>query len=127
VVRAVVRLVELCEQLEGVVESPDSISETLRDDVAHAWDNASASVNKDALAKLTNRRDIALKHLDAGTQYDYDANEAERRQLLIQMEILTDDKRAELAKLVSAWYAAAPSNQQSKGSLHTRFLKATNQ
>jgi len=150
------RLVELCEQLETAVELPDSMSETLRDDVTHAWENASASVARETLAKLTARRDVALKHLDKGTQYDYEANEAERRQLLIQMEILTDkdtpaedkalrmqyqlehlregmtsssvvDKSAELAKLVTAWHAAAPSSQGSKGSLHSRFLEATNQ
>lgn len=154
------RLVELCEQLESAVESaaesPDSTSSTLRDDVAHAWENASASVTRETLAKLAGRRDAALKHLDDGSQYDYEANEAMRRQLLIQMEILTDkdtpaedkalrmqyqlehlregmtssavvDKRAELAKLVTAWYAAAPSSQGSKGALHSRFLEATNQ
>ncbi len=150
------RLVGLCEQLESAVEIPDSMSETLRDDVAHAWENASASVAKETLAKLASRRDVALKHLDAGSQYDYDANEAVRRQLLIQMEILADkdtpaedkalrmqyqlehlsegmtssavvDKKAELSKLVAAWHAAGPSSQSSKDALHSRFLEATNQ
>ena len=150
------RLVELCEQLEAAVESPDSTSDTLRDDIAHAWENASASVTRETLAKLITRRDMALKHLDSGSKYDYEANEAIRRQLLIQMEILTGkdtpaedkalrmqyqlehlregmtssavvDKRAELAKLVTAWYAAAPSSVSSKDALHSRFLEATNQ
>jgi len=155
------RLVELCEQLETAVEltdnaSPDKSSETLRDDVTHAWENASASVSRETLVQLTARRDVALKHLENGTQYDYDANEAVRRQLLIQMEILTDkdtpaedkalrmkyqlehlregmtssavvDKRDELAKLVTAWHAAAPSSQGSKDTLHSRFLAVTNQ
>jgi len=150
------RLVELCEQLESAVEKPDSANDTLRDDVAHAWENASASVARETLARLITRRDAALKHLEAGTQYDYDANEAGRRQLLIQMEILTDkdtpaedkalrmqyqlehlregmtssavvDKRSELAKLVAAWHAAAPSSQGAKDSLHSRFLAVTSQ
>jgi len=150
------RLVELCEQLENAVESPDSVSDSFREETADAWENASASVAKDTLAKLTARRDVAIKHLDSGTKYDYEANEAERRQLLIQMEILTDtdtpaedkalrmqyqlehlregmtssavvDKRAELAKLVNAWHAASPASQGSKGALHSRFLAVTNQ
>jgi len=150
------RLVELCEQLEAAVESPDSASDTLRDDVGHAWENASASVSREALVKLSKRRDVALKHLEAGTQYDYDANETLRRQLLIQLEILADketpaedkalrmqyqlenlregmtssavtDKRAELSKLVAQWHAAPPASTRVKDSLHSRYLAATNQ
>lgn len=151
----IARLVELCEQLEAAVESPETLSATLRDDVSHAWENDQASVSKDALNKLMARRDTALKHLDNGTSYDYDANEAHKRQLLIRMEILADketpaedkalrmqyqlenlrdgmtssavvDKRDELAKLEAQWQAAAPVKQSIKDSLNSRFLIATN-
>ncbi len=150
------RLVDLCDQLEVAVESPDAASATLRDDVAHAWENSQASVAKETLSHLIKRRDAALKHLDAGTKYDYDKNEAQRRQLLIQMEILADkdtpaedkalrmqyqlenlregmtssavvDKRAELKKLVAQWHAMAPASQRVKDSLHSRYLTVTNQ
>jgi len=150
------RLIELCEQLEVAVETPDSMSSTLRDDIAHAWDNSEASVARDSLSKLVARRDTALKHLDAGTKYDYDANETLRRQLLIRMEILADketpaedkalrmqyqlenlregmtssavvDKRAELAKLVTDWHATPPASQRVKDALHSRYLNVTNQ
>ncbi len=151
----ITRLVELCEQLEAAVELPDSVSDTLRDDVAHAWENSQASVAKETLSKLTKRRDIALKHMDAGTQYNYEANETHRRQLLIQMEILADkdtpgedkalrmqyqlenlregmtssavmDKRAELSKLAAQWFAAPPVKQSVKDSLQSRFLVVSN-
>ena len=151
----VVRLVDLCEQLELAVESPDLRKDTLRDDVAHAWDNAQASVAKDVLKKLIARRDAALKHLDANTTYDYTANEKRRRELLIRMEILADketpaedkalrmqyqlehlregmtssavvDKRAALAKLEAQWQTAPPVKQSIKDSLQSRFLIATN-
>jgi len=152
----VIRLVELCEQLELAVESPDNKTDTLLDDVKHAWDNSEASVARDTLNRLLERRESALKHLDAGTAYDYDKNEKVRRQLLIEMEILADketpaedkalrmqyqlehlregmtsssvvDKRSELAQLVSDWHAAPPTRQAVKDSLHSRFLAASNQ
>lgn len=151
----IVRLVELCEQLELAVESKDNLTDTLRDDVAHAWENSQASIAKDALSKLVARRDTALKHLDEGTSYDYDKNESYRRELLIQMEILADketpaedkalrmqyqlenlkegmtssaviDKRDALAKLEAQWLSAAPVKQSVKDSLNSRFLSATN-
>jgi len=151
----IVRLVELCEQLEAAVESPEKNTETLRDDVSHAWDNDQASIAKDVLKKLLKRRDVALKHLDAKTSYDYDANEIHRRELLIRMEILADketpaedkalrmqyqlenlregmtssavvDKRTALAKLEAQWQSAPPVKQSIKDSLHSRYLIATN-
>ncbi len=150
----VVRLVGLCEQLELAVESPENVTDTMLDDVSHAWENSEASVARETLSKLESRRDAALKHIKAGTQYNYDKNETARRNLLIRMEILADkdtpaedkalrmqyqlehlsqgmtssavvDKRAELAQLTNEWYAAPPVKQSLKDSLHSRFLLAT--
>ena len=152
----VVRLVELCEQLELAVETPANSTATLRDDVKHAWENSEASVSRETLSKLVARRDSALKHLDAGTQYDYDKNETARRELLIKMEILADketpaedkalrmqyqlehlregmtssavvDKRTEMERLILEWHATLPAKHSAKDSLHSRFLLATNQ
>ncbi len=149
------RLVELCEQLEAAVESAELKTDTLQDDVSHAWDNAQASVSRETLNKLVARRDSAIKHLTANTTYDYDANETLRRQLLIQLEILADketpaedkalrmqyqlehlregmtssavvDKREALAKLEAKWQSAGPVKQAIRDSLQSRYLAATN-
>lgn len=151
----IARLIELCEQLEAAVESPALLTDTLKDDVAHAWENDQASIARDTQSKLLARRDAALKHLENKTSYDYDANETHRRQLLIRMEILADketpaedkalrmqyqlehlregmtssaivDKRDALAQLEAEWQTAPPVKQNIKDSLNSRFLIATN-
>lgn len=153
-VNEVVRLVGLCEQLELAVELPENVTDTLLEDVSHAWQNSEASVAREILNKLESRRDAALKHIKAATQYNFDKNETARRNLLIKMEILADkdtpaedkalrmqyqlenlregmissavvDKRAELAQLTNDWYVAPPVKQSIKDSLHSRFLLAT--
>ncbi len=152
----VVRLVELCEQLEIAVESPENNTDTLRDDVKHAWENSESSIAREMLGKLVARREAALKHLENNTQFDYDENEKVRRQILIRMEILADkdtpaedkalrmqyqlenlregmtsssvvDKRAELKQLAIDWYASGPVKQSLKDTLQSRFLSASNQ
>jgi len=150
----VLRLVELCEQLEACVESPELGTDSLKEDVTHAWDNNQANVSREIQSRLEARRDAALIHLEKSSQFDYSANEVLRRQLLIRMEILADketpaedkalrmqyqlehlrdgmtsgavvDKRAALAELETEWHAAAPVKQSLKDSLHSRYLAAT--
>jgi len=147
------RLVELCEQVELVVET-SAPADNLIDDLTHSWDAVQSSVARDTLSKLTARKDAAVKHLQANSKFDYDANETLRRKLLIQMEILADketpaedkalrmqyqleqlsegmtssavlDKQSVLKQLEIDWYASPPAKQSVKDSLQSRFLAAT--
>jgi len=147
------RLLGLCEQLELAVEQPDVASETLVDDVTHAWDATDVKVQTDVDKVLEKRRDAALKHLSKGTKPDYQANEEKRRDLLIKMEVAAgvdtpaedkarrmqyqlehlqegmtsaglDDSRQVLKKLEKKWLAVGPASQSVQGSLQSRYLKA---
>ncbi len=147
----IARLVQLCEQLEAAVEIPSSAGATLNDDVMHAWDNTESSLSRELNTKMIERRDRALKHIEAGTTFDYEKAETTRRELLIRMEILADketpaedkaqrmqyqltqlsegmtsssvmDKRSAMAELEQQWYAAEPVKQSSKDSFQSRFL-----
>jgi hypothetical protein len=148
------RLVELCEQLEAAVENPSSANENLCDDIAHAWESGSHPVPREMLAKLNSRRNAALAHLEAGTQFDYVANETQRREILIRMEILTEketpaedkslrmqyqlahlsegmtssavlDKKSALAELEREWMSAGPVAGHVKDALQSRYLAVT--
>ncbi len=146
------RLVGLCEQLETAIEDPSASSDTLREDVTHAWDATEAKLSRDVAVKLEARRDAALSHLDNGTQPDFAANEELRRDLLIRMEVAADietpaddkarrmkyqlahlqegmssageDKKSVLAVLESEWLSAPPVKQAVRDSLQSRYLKA---
>ncbi|MGQ7845532.1 DUF349 domain-containing protein [Granulosicoccus sp. 3-233] len=147
------RLLGLCEQLEQAVEQPDGASDTLVDDVTHAWEATDVKVQTDVATVLQKRRDAALKHLTKGTKPDYQANEEKRRDLLIKMEVAAgvdtpaedkarrmqyqlehlqegmtsaglDDSRQVLKKLEKKWLAAGPASQSVQGSLQSRYLKA---
>ncbi len=147
------RLVSLCEQLERAVEQPDSASDTLVDDVTHAWDSSDARVSPEIAVVLEKRRDAALKHLNNKTTPDYSANETVRRDLLIRMEIAAgidtpaedkgrrmqyqlqhlqegmtssglDDSRHVLEQLETEWLSAGPVSQAVHDTLQSRFLKA---
>ena len=147
------RLLGLCEQLELVIEQPDAASDTLVDDVMHAWDATDIRVQTDIALVLQKRRDAALKHLDKGTKPDYAANEEKRRDLLIKMEVAAgidtpaedkarrmqyqlehlqegmtsaglDDSRQVLKRLDKKWMATGPASQSVQDSLQSRYLKA---
>lgn len=147
------RLLELCEQLEVAVESPDGVVATLVDDVNHAWDASDVRVAHDLDAILAARRDRALGHIVAASQPDYDANEKVRRDLLIRMEVAAgvdtpaddkgrrmqyqlenlqqgmissamDDAKLTLANLEQEWLAAGPAKGAIKDALNSRYLKA---
>lgn len=147
------RLVQLCEQLEHAVEHTDSITDTLIDDVKHAWDATDTKVSPEVGALLQKRRDSALAHLENKTQPDFDKNDALRRDLLIRMEVAAgidtpaedkarrmayqlqhlqegmtssglDDTRQTLEDLDAQWMAAGPVKSSVKDALQSRYLKA---
>ncbi len=147
------RLLGLCEQLEQAVEQPDAASDTLVDDVTHAWDATEVRIQTDFAKVLEKRRDAALKHLSKGTKPDYQSNEEKRRDLLIKMEVAAgvdtpaedkarrmqyqlehlqegmtsaglDDSRQVLKKLEKKWMAVGPASQSVQDSLQSRYLKA---
>jgi len=147
------RLLSLCEQLELAVEQPDAVTDTLVDDVTHAWETSDTRVAADVASLLMTRRDAALKHIEAGTQPDYAANEELRRELLIRMEVAAgvdtpaedkgrrmqyqlmhlqegmtsaglDDSRQALKKLEQEWLSLGPASRAVSDSLQSRFLKA---
>ena len=147
------RLVGLCEQLETAAESSELATDTLRDDVIHAWESSDIMIAREIATRIVARRDAAMNHIEANTRFDYDANEAQRRELLIRMEIAAGidtpavdkprrmqyqlahlqegmvsagvaDKRSELAVLELDWLTAPPAPSFVHDSLNSRFLKA---
>ncbi|MFK8079769.1 MAG: DUF349 domain-containing protein [Granulosicoccus sp.] len=147
------RLVGLCEQLEVAIETPDAVADTLIDDISHAWDASEVKVQADLDSALKTRRDLALGHIKAGTQPDYEANETLRRDLLIRMEVAAgvdtpaedksrrmqyqlenlqqgmtsagiDDAKQTLKKLEHQWIKAGPVKSAVRDALNSRFLKA---
>ncbi len=148
------RLVNLCEQLEDAVEMPDSMGATTRDDVEHAWEATDVRAPREELQALEARRDTALAHLNAGSRFDYTANEELRRDLLIRLEVSTGsetpaedkprrmryqlenlqagmtsgavtDTRTAIADLSRQWYSLGPVTRAQRDALQSRFLKAT--
>lgn len=147
------RCVALCEQLEAAVESPDLRTDTLRDDVLHAWESSDVKLNREHVQLLEQRRSAALAHLDSGTRFDYDGAENVRRDLLIRMEVAAGldtpgedkarrmqyqlahlqegmtsagvaDARTSLATLELDWLSAAPVLRSLHDALQSRYLKA---
>jgi hypothetical protein len=147
------RCVALCEQLEAAVETPDLRSDTLRDDVLHAWESSDVKMNREHEQRLEQRRSAALAHLDGGTRFDYDGAENVRRDLLIRMEVAAGldtpgedkarrmqyqlahlqegmtsagvaDARTSLATLELDWLSAAPVLRSLHDALQSRYLKA---
>lgn len=147
------RLLGLCEQLELAVEQPNVLTDTLVDDVRHAWDTTEVRVASDVMALLMARRDAALNHIEGKTQPDYAANEELRRELLIRMEVAAgvdtpaedksrrmqyqlkhlqegmtsaglDDAKQVLKKLEQNWLSLGPASRSASDSLQSRFLKA---
>lgn len=147
-----IRQVELCEQLEALVESKNA-TDTAIDDINHAWEATDITLPKEMAAKVVKRRDQAMAHIKAGTQYDYSKSEDLRRSLLIKMEIAADietpeedksrrmayqlenlrdgmtssgiaDQKKQLSDLEMQWFAAPPVKSELKSNLHSRYLKA---
>ncbi len=147
------RLVGLCEQLELAVEQPDAAAETLLDDVTHAWDASDARVSAEIASLLEKRRDQALRYLKESSKPDYAANETQRRDILIRMEVAAgvdtpaedkarrmqyqlqnlqegmtsaavNDKQHVLSALELEWIAAGPASRAVSDALQSRFLKA---
>jgi len=147
------RLVGLCEQLELAVEQPDAATDTLIDDVTHAWDASDARVTAEIASLLEKRRDKAMQHLEKGSKPDYAANEAQRRDLLIRMEVAAgidtpaedkarrmqyqlqhlqegmtsaaiNDKQQVLKDLELDWMATGPAGRAVSDALQSRYLKA---
>ncbi len=147
------RLVGLCEQLEDAVEMPEMMTGTLVEETLDAWDATDVALPKDWVAPLTARRDAAVAHINASTQYNYAETESARRELLIKMEVAAgvdtpaedkalrmqfqlanlqqgmtasavSDKKTELKALEREWLSMAPAPQDKRDSLNSRYLKA---
>ncbi len=147
------RCVGLCEQLEDVVENPDMMTGTFIEEMTDAWDATEVTLPKDWSSLLTARRDAAIAHINASTQYDYEKAEAARRDLLIRMEVVADidtpaedkalrmafqlanlqqgmtgsavaDKKSELKSLERDWLSMAPALKEKRDALNSRYIKA---
>ena len=147
------RLAGLCEQLELAVEQSDTATDTLVDDVKHAWDASETRVAPEVHQALVKRRDDALAHLEKGSKPDYAANESARRDLLIRMEIAAgidtpsedkarrmqyqlqnlqegmtsasvNDAKQVLKELEQLWLSMGPASRSVSDSLQSRYLKA---
>ena len=147
------RCVVLCEQLEDAVELPEMMTGTLIEEVTDSWEATEVVLPKDWQAPLVKRRDAAISHLNASTQYDYAKAESARRDLLIRMEVAADvdtpaedkslrmqfqlanlqkgmtasavaDKKAELKTLEREWLSMEPAPKDKRDALNSRYLKA---
>ena len=148
----VTRCVSLCEQLEDAVEMPEMMTGTLIEEVTSSWEATDVDLPKDWSTLLVTRRDNAIAHLNASTQYDYAQAESDRRDLLIRMEVTADvetpaedkslrmqfqlanlqsgmtgsavsDKKTELKKLERQWLSLPPAPKNKRDALNSRYLK----
>lgn len=148
-----IRLTELCEQLENAIEHPESAVDTLEEDTLHAWESSDVRLSAEKVSLLLKRRDSALAHRKNGTTPDYAANESSRRNLLIRMEVAAgvetpeddksrrmqyqlehlqqgmtsaglDDRKTLLDELEKQWMAAGPVRSDITAALNSRYLKA---
>ncbi len=146
------RQVGLCEQIEALVEAGNATDNAI-EDINHAWDASEITLAKEVAAKLLKRRDKALGHIKAKTQFDYAKSEEIRRNLLIKMEIAADietpsedkprrmayqlehlrdgmtssavaDKKKQLRDLEMEWFLAPPVKSALNSNLQSRYLKA---
>lgn len=147
------RCVSLCEQLEDAVEMPEMMTGSLIEEVISSWEATDVELPKDWNSLLLARRDTAVSHLNASTQYDYSKAESDRRDLLIRMEVIADvetppedkslrmqfqlanlqsgmtgsavaDKKSELKKLERQWLSLPPAPKNKRDGLNSRYLKA---
>jgi len=147
------RCVGLCEQLEEAVESPEMMTGTLIEEVIDAWEATEVVLPKDWSTPLLARRDAAVEHLKASTQFDFAAAETARRDLLIRMEVAADvdtpaedkslrmqfqlanlqkgmtgsavsDSKSELKALEREWLTMPPASKEKRDNLNSRYLKA---
>ncbi|MFK7892343.1 MAG: DUF349 domain-containing protein [Granulosicoccus sp.] len=147
------RLVQLCSQLEHAIEHRDAASETLIEDISHAWEDTQVHLPSEIATHLQKRRDEAIQHISSGTCPDFDENEKQRRELLIRMEVAAgvetpaedkarrmayqlqhlqegmasaglEDTSQTLSKLEEQWLAAGPVSSSILDALHSRYLKA---
>ncbi len=146
------RQVSLCEQIEAFVEAGNATDNAI-EDINHAWSNSEVSLAKEIAAKLRKRRDKALGHIEAKSQFDYAKSEEIRRNLLIKMEIAADietpsedkprrmayqlehlrdgmtssaiaDSKKLLRDLEMEWFIAPPVKSELSSNLQSRYLKA---
>ena len=132
---------------------PEMMTGTLIEEVGDSWEATEVALPKDWQTLLTARRDAAISHLKASTQYDYVKAEAARRELLIRMEVVADvdtptedktlrmqfqlanlqkgmtgsavaDKKTELEALEREWLAMEPAAKDKRDTLNSRYLKA---
>lgn len=147
------RCVGLCEQLEEAVESPQMMTGTLIEEVTDSWEATDIVLPKEWSVPLMGRRNAAIEHLKASTQYDYTKTESARRDLLIRIEVLADvetpaedkslrmqfqlanlqqgmtasvvaDKKSELKSLERTWLTMPPASIAKRDGLNSRYLKA---
>jgi len=147
------RCVSLCEQLEDAVEMPEMMTGTLIEEVTSSWEATDVELPKDWSTPLLARRDAAVAHLNASTQYDYKTAESDRRDLLIRMEVAADvetpaedkslrmqfqlanlqsgmtgsavsDKKTELKTLEKQWLSLPPAPKNKRDGLNSRYLNA---
>jgi len=147
------RLVELCERLEDAVEMPELVTGTLVEEVSDLWEASEIGLPKDWSSPLASRRDAAVAHLQASTQYDYSKTESARRDLLIRMEVIAgidtpsedkalrmqfqlanlqqgmtgsavSDKKADLKELERQWLLMQPAPKDKRDALNSRYLAA---
>ncbi len=81
---------DLCAQLESLAGQPWATIETQADNILDEWQDADKGENQQAAKSVRARRDSILELLKSDEKPDYQKNEAARRLLCIELEILCD-------------------------------------
>lgn len=81
---------DLCSQLEALAGQPHSEIETQIDTILDEWQAADKGENPQAAKAMEKRRESILQLLKSDKTPDYNNNEATRRLLCIELEILCD-------------------------------------
>ncbi len=95
---------ELCTQLEALAGQSWSDVETQSDTILDEWQPADKGENPKAAKALEKRRDSILKLLKSGDTPDYKSNEAVRRLICIELEIMCDKETPQEDKAMRMQY-----------------------
>ena len=144
----------LCEQLEAMVGSSSENASGDIENVLAEWDDGEKTDKAQWKKAMIKRRETIVKQLQSNTAPDYEKNNAARKLLCIEMEILNDretpveDKQlrmqyqlerlqhgmssaaaaspqAKAAELTISWLTAPPASPDLCEKLNTRFNSAS--
>ncbi len=95
---------DLCTQLEALAGQSFSVIESQIDTILDEWQPADKGENPQAAKAMEKRKDAILKLLKSDDSPDYKSNEATRRLICIELEILCDRETPQEDKAMRMQY-----------------------